>query len=306
MLLCALFLGMIFWGSPSLAQSKTALLVYNKNVSFEDLPASIEKRDLPGTSEADLRKMLSLQPSITLDHATLTVTARRVGTGRTIAVKSLELRNGARIVTNGINLEIDALLISSDKGQILSFNGSTKAPADPAAPGNKGRPGLSAGTVVLNGKLRGDEVLVVSLSGQDGQKGGRGITGTRGAHGPRGSNAADHVFRCASEAGDGGAGTAGGKGGTGGNGGSGGNGGRLVLRGDLASQRSQIEFTAPGGNGGGGGDRGNGGPGGLGGYGGSGSTYCRGGSVGPQGPTGPPGNLGTPGNNGQLGSVSAD
>jgi hypothetical protein len=302
----ALFVSVLFFSQSIAAQSKTGPLVFTKNLSFDDLPASIEKTTLPGTSKTELRKMLLLQPSITLDNATLTITAPKVGSVRTIALKAIELKNGARIVTNGVNLEIDALLISSNRGQILSFDDSSRAVADPAAAGTNGRGGLNAGTVVLNGKLNANDVLVVSLPGQDGQKGGMGLTGTGGAGGPRGSNAADHLFDCGSGGGDGGAGTAGGKGGTGGKGGSGGNGGRLVLRGELASQRTQIEFTAPGGNGGAGGERGNGGPGGPGGGGGSGSTYCRGGSPGPQGPNGPPGEPGGAGDQGQPGSASAD
>jgi hypothetical protein len=288
------------------AQTRAKASVFDKDLTFESLPPGIDMRILPGTSKAEVRAMLLRQPSIIIDGATLTITPPKVGSSRSIAVNSLELRRGAKIVTNGINLEINALQISSDDGQIVSFDESTRHVPDAAAPGNSGRSGLGAGTLVLNAALRGKDVLIVSLPGQDGQGGGTGLTGPGGAAGPRGDDAADHAFDCGHGGGNGGAGSPGGKGGTGGNGGGGGNGGRLILRGGLASQRAQVDFSAPGAKGGGVGGQGSGGPGGPGGEGGSGSKFCGGGHAGPRGADGPKGDFGNPGSDGQAGSISAD
>jgi hypothetical protein len=292
--------------SAVLAQTPQNAVVYDKDLTIDNLPEGIDKRNLPGVSKGEVREMLLHQPTIVLDGATLTITPPKVGSSRSIAVKNLELRKGAKIITNGVNLEIDALLISSDKGQIVSFDETTRHVPDAAAQGNSGRAGLGAGTLVLNGTLRGKDVLTVSLAGQDGQGGGPGSSGAPGAAGPRGENAADHAFDCAHGGGNGGNGSQGGKGGTGGNGGPGGNGGRLILRGGLATQRAQVDFSAPGGKGGAAGAGGSGGPGGARGEGGSGSKFCGGGTAGNPGPGGPSGELGGVGANAQPGSVSAD
>jgi hypothetical protein len=194
----------LFLTTTVVAQVQHQNLVFNKDLSFSDLPAGVEKRIFPGTSTSQLHEMLMGQPSIVIDGATLTITPPAIGPSRSIAVKSIELRNGGRIVTNGVSLEIDALLISSDRGQIVSFDEPVRHVAGQAAAGNSGRSGLSAATLVLSGALGGGDVLVVSLYGQDGQKGGDGLSGPGGAPGPHGDNAADHAFDCAHGGGNGG------------------------------------------------------------------------------------------------------
>lgn len=280
-------------------------VVFTKDLSFDDLPAGIEKRLPTGASNAEVAAILRKQPAIVLDGAMLVITPPPIGSNRTLATRTIELRNGARIVTNGVNFELDTLQISSDRGAILSFSDQPKARNETPS-GTSGRSGQSGGTLILNGALNGNEVLTVSLMGQDGENGGTGFPGAAGAPGPRGEDGADHLVDCAHGAGNGGNGARGGGGGTGADGGAGGNGGRLILRGRLQSQRLQIEFTAPGGKGGSGGAGGPGGSGGPGGQGGSGTTFCRGGSPGLPGQIGPTGAAGTNGINGHDGSISAD
>lgn len=299
-----LLLGMAV--ATAVSWSQNTPLVFKKDVTFDELPSGIEKRFSPGTSATEVRRMLSQQPSIVLDGVSLIVTPPAVGSSRSIAVKSIELRNGARIISNGVNLEIDVGIIVSNKGSIISFDQTTRRRSGEAAQGSNGRSGLSAGAVILNGTLRNGDILVVSLPGQDGERGGLGYPGAAGAAGARGENGSDHLFDCAHGGGNGGNGSAGGKGGSGGNGGAGGDGGRLILRGDLAKQRGQIDFSAPGGLGGEPGTGGPGGPGGPGGAGGSGTTYCRGGSAGAQGPGGPIGDPGVRGADGRVGTISSD
>jgi hypothetical protein len=295
----------IFCATPGV-QAQQERLVFKKDITIDDLPPAVEKRLPPGASVSELKTMLGGQPTIVLDGATLTITAPRSGSSRSIAVKTFELRNGARIVTNGINLELDANSIASERGQIVSFADLERHVANKPEPGLSGRSGLNAGTVVINGALNTTDILNVFLPGQDGQGGGDGVKGTDGAAGPRGENGVDHLFDCAHGGGNGGAGAQGGTGGTGGDGGAGGNGGLLILRGDVAQQRVQIEFSARGGKGGVAGSPGEGGTGGPGGQGGSGSVHCSGGMQGPSGKNGFPGTPGHAGTDGQDGSISAD
>ena len=292
--------------APTGVQAQQEQLVFKSDVTIDELPPAVEKRLPPGASVLELKTMLAGQPTIVLDGATLTITSPRSGSSRTIAVKTFELRNGARIVTNGINFELDANSIVSDRGQIVSFADAERHVATKPEAGVSGRSGLSAGTVVINGALNMTDILNILLPGQDGQDGGNGVKGTNGAAGPRGENGVDHLFDCAHGGGNGGAGAQGGTGGTGGDGGAGGNGGRVILRGNIAQQRVQIQFSAPGGKGGDAGSPGPGGTGGPGGQGGSGSLHCSGGAAGPSGKDGFSGAPGHPGSGGQDGSISAD
>jgi hypothetical protein len=264
------------------------------HVTISDLPSGVEQRPAPGLTRAQIVEELSKKPIVVLDNAVLELTPPSAGSSRSLMLNRLELLHGSRIVTNGINLEIDAQSIVSDGGGIIAF---VEQRREPAASGNNGAPGLNAGTIVLDTELNHNDLLNIELKGQNGQQGGVGLVGPIGAQGPRGEDGADHLFDCAHGAGNGGNGAKGGVGGTGGVGGPGGSGGKLILRGPITSQRSQIEFTTPGGRGGLGGDGGPGGPGGPPGGGGSGTTYCRGGH---------PGNPGQLGDKGQPGALGAD
>jgi hypothetical protein len=300
-----LILMMLCLARPGVSQTQAREFVFKKDMTFSDLPEGITKRVIPGSTPSEVDAMLSGQPSIVIDGSTLTITPPPVGSSRSIAVKSIEFRNGGRIVTNGVNLEIAAQVIVSERGAIVSFDDQGRRRGT-AALGDSGKSGFNAGTVVLTGSLNGSNILIVSLFGQDGESGGSGAVGPGGAQGPRGEDGVDRLFDCAHGGGNGGPGSPGGKGGSGGNGGAGGDGGRLILRGGLAAQRAQIEFSALGGKGGNGGSPGPGGPGGPGGQGGSGSAHCGGGRAGQNGQPGPPGEPGRVGPDGKNGLISAD
>jgi hypothetical protein len=280
------------------------VFLFKENIKDTDLPPGLAKRPPPGSSAQQVDEILKAQPSIILDGATLDITAPAAGSTRTLMINTIEFRNGAAIRLRGTSLELDARLLVSDGGKVEAFSNADDFQTI-AADGQSGASGLSAGTLVLDTTINRNDLLYVSLVGQNGQQGGKGLRGTQGAKGPRGDNGADHLFDCAHGGGTGGSGSVGGTGGTGGKGGSGGNGGKLILRGQVAAQRSQITFTAPGGHGALGGLGGPGGPGGPGGDGGSGTTYCRGGASGNPGLPGPDGVRGPPGEDGELGSIFA-
>ncbi|UFX49315.1 hypothetical protein HAP47_0005240 [Bradyrhizobium sp. 41S5] len=278
--------------------------LFKGNIKDTDLPPGLSKRPPPGSSAEQVDEILKAQPNIVLDGATLEITAPAAGSTRTLMINTLELRNGAAIRLRGTSLELDAHLLVSDGGKFEGFSNADDFPAV-APDGQAGMTGLSAGTLVLETAINRNDLVYVSLGGQNGQPGGKGLRGTQGAKGPRGDNGADHLFDCARGGGSGGTGSRGGTGGTGGRGGSGGNGGKLILRGQVAAQRSQITFTAPGGHGAKGGLGGSGGPGGPGGDGGGGTTYCRGGAAGNPGVEGPSGEEGPNGEEGERGSIFA-
>jgi hypothetical protein len=280
-------------------------IVVKRDASYEDLPQVVRRRPSPALSESDRQEFMSAQPQLILDGAVLDITPPQVGSTQTLSVSRLELRQGARLVTHGVNLEINSTLIASDaSSMIIAFparRGDFTAPL-----GTNGRSGLDGGTLILNGEIKRDDTLQVRLDGEPGQAGGPGLQGGGGAAGTRGDDGADHLFDCAHGGGNGGNGGKGGSGGQGARGGAGGSGGRLVLRGAAVEQRLQIVFSAHGGPGGAGGMGGLGGPGGPGGAGGHGSTYCRGGSGGSNGPAGDPGQPGVQGENGREGAILAD
>lgn len=266
-----------------------------QTVSLSDLPTAAFNRP---PADTQIGTWLASQPALILDGGTLVIGQPGSAPDVTLRLKRIELRNGAKIITNGSQLEIDALQIVSERGQILSFTTPDMQTA-PAVTGITGRAGNSAGRVLLDGGLVGNGVLTVNLFGQNGQPGGVGRPGPAGAPGAPGDHAADHLFDCAHGGGAGGRGEPGRDGEQGARGGRGGNGGTLVLKGRLAVQVDQVGFTALEGTGGDGGPGGPGGAGGPGGSGGGGSTYCSGG---PAGPAGPSGNYGQRGPNGDPGT----
>jgi hypothetical protein len=273
----------------------------NQTVSISDLPPETRERPPANLSDEQYASWLASRPTIVLDGSTLVIGKPGAPVPVIIRAKRIELRNGARIITNGSEVELDCLSIHSESGEILSF--SDVNAAAPAADGAAGQPGQGGGRVIIDSALERNDVLSINLPGQKGQDGGGGRAGGVGGGGARGDNAADHLFDCAHGGGNGGRGLPGLDGETGRPGGAGGSGGSLVLKGKIALQTSQIEFSAPGGTGGQGGRGGPGGPGGPGGQGGSGSTYCRGGGPGPVGPAGNFGQSGPSGENGKAGSI---
>ncbi len=294
--------------APSMAQQASSPLPWRSTgaqQTFDDLPETARRRLPSSLGNDEYVNALRNAPTLTIDGTTISLIRNRGFQTYTITASRIEFAHGGRIETNGLDLVVQALEIASDGGEIISFSqggaNSTSAP-----PGQAGMPGSGGGTVILDSSLNKNDILRVVLAGEDGQAGGSGLPGAPGAKGTRGDNGSDHLFDCSRGGGNGGQGSPGGPGGNGGNGGQGGNGGRLILKGRLAAQRAQIEFSAPGGHGGNGGGPGAFGQGGPGGDGGNGSTYCRGGGPGPNGPPGQPGQAGHSGAEGLAGQIFAD
>lgn len=294
--------------APSMAQQAVSSVPWRSTgaqQTFDDLPEAARRRLPSSLGNDEYVNALRNAPALMIDGTTISLMRNRGAQTYTITASRIEFAHGGRIVTNGLDLVVQSLEIASDGGEIVSF-GQGRTNATSAPPGQAGMPGSGGGTVILDSSLSRNDILRVNLGGEDGQAGGPGLAGATGAKGPRGDNGSDHLFDCSHGGGNGGQGSPGGRGGNGGNGGQGGNGGRLILKGKLAAQRAQIEFSAPGGHGGDGGGAGAPGLGGPGGDGGNGSTYCRGGGPGPNGPPGQPGQAGHNGADGLSGQVFAD
>jgi hypothetical protein len=301
----ALFLLGVLTSIGSHAVASDEIRYRDQTIHLNSLQDELRSKSPPSDSEEAQRAFIHAQPKLVLDNALLYADSAEIGPLQTLSVSRLDLIHGSRIVMNGTNLELTAEEIHVDSSSaIVSFQDEALLQAAP--PGTDGRTGLNAGTLVLRGKIVGNDPLRISLKGQDGQAGGSGFPGPQGAPGTNGDNAADHLFDCAHGGGNGGNGGRGGPGGQGGRGGNGGNGGRLVLRGEIAGQRLQVQFESPGGHPGSGGMGGRGGAGGQPGRGGSGSHYCRGGQVGSQGPSGEDGPAGAPGAPGREGYITSD
>ena len=218
-----------------------------------------------------------------------------------IGVRRLELKKGARIITNGRRLAIRAELVTSDGGQILAFGPSVNA-RDGDSQRTDGDAGLSARNLELaTNQISGQ--LLVDLRGQNGGNGADGAPGAAGQRGLPGSPGVSAVFDCRQGGGNGSAGGDGGRGGRGGSGGRGGAGGNLILVGVPEKEIEKVAFKLDGGLGGKSGAGGPGGPGGLGGEGGSGSGFCSGGQPGPGGRPGQPGEAGVTGDAGAKGQL---
>jgi len=214
-----------------------------------------------------------------------------------LALDSLEMKRGARIVTGGNTLVIFVNKLISEDGSIVSFKDDTRGAAS-GGPGGPGDSGVAGGLVSIHivEKLTG--ILHVDLSGQDGGKGGDStVLGAAGPNGSKGDQAISGTFGCSKGGGNGTPGAPGGIGGTGGDGGAAGAGGTLELFnvGGEPIPAASYTFSAKPGHGGAPGAGGPGGPGGKGGDGGDGAGFCNGGSPGANGGVGPVGAAGHPG-----------
>ena len=272
-------------------------------LSLEQLPLAARTRLPKGNSNgADTAAKSNEKPDIVLDGSTLVLTPG----SQSLFARKLTLKNGARIVTNGSDLTLQATTIESINGDpakadIVAFEeGNFPAtPTEPGQPGTNGRPG---GSLTIEGAIAGGSRLKVSLLGQDGGTGARGNNGKAGVSGANGVNGSDSLIDCKRGGGDGSAGNAGENGGPGGAGGNGGDGGRLRLVGAIVNQLARLEFSNLGGKPGQGGPGGAGGNGAKGGAGGSGTVYCRGGKPGPKGADGAQGIQGQIGSAGKPGA----
>jgi hypothetical protein len=221
-----------------------------------------------------------------------------------MALDTLELRKGARIVTGGNDLVIFANKIISEDGSIVAFTEKTRKATDATQPGGAGAPGVSGGTVTLIAVNGVDGRLHVDLSGQDGGTGQKGAPGAPGAHGAKGEDASSGPLGCNHGGGGGLPGSDGQKGATGGPGGNSGSGGSFFLYnvGDKPVPTAVWEFKAIAGAPGNTGPGGDGGAGGAGGDGGNGGGFCGGGPPGASGHNGPSGEIGPEGRKGSDGN----
>jgi hypothetical protein len=212
-----------------------------------------------------------------------------------LALDTLEMKNGARIVTGGSTLVIFVNKLISEDGRISAFKDDTKK----AANGSPGVAGLPGGLVSIHVIEHLTGILHVDLTGQDGGDGGQGGGGLAGQAGVKGNSAVDDgILGCKSGGGNGSPGSRGGNGQRGFDGGIGGHGGTFELYnvGAAPIPSASYTFIAASGKGGLGGPGGPGGSGGPGGDGGDGSGSCHGGR---------PGNPGAPGDQGAAGSNGA-
>ena len=221
-----------------------------------------------------------------------------------LALDTLELKNGARIVTNGNTLVVFANTVLSEDGGVVAFRDDERKAASggSAEHGSPGVPGRLVSFHVIQ-KITG--ILHVDLGGQDGGDGGPGRQGTPGVMGVKGDPAVWDVLplppfcNCRRGGGGGSPGSAGGTGERGQDGGNGGSGGiiELINVGPTPIPTASYTFKSEGGKPGVGGSGGPGGPGGEGGLGGDGGGCC---GNGPRGAGGAPGQPGPPGSSGSV------
>jgi hypothetical protein len=187
------------------------------------------------SSESSIKAKLKTQDSLTLDGTTLTVGAVGADTTVTLACNKLKLINGARIVTNGNQLNLYALEMEfNNSGGVDSFFNETLSAKTDTPGSNGGRVEIYALDSVF-GSLR------VSLSGQIGGAGSQGDKGKDGNPGGHGNPASDAFMSCGHGGQNGGDGTPGLQGDPGHDGKPGGNGGDLLLRG-AASKNYNSTF----------------------------------------------------------------
>jgi hypothetical protein len=265
-----------------------------------DLPQEVTQPIPLGMSQGDFKVRLAESGRWVFEGDILLAPAPDPAVRKTytFVFDSVELRNGARIVTNGNNLVIIANKLNVGNGKIVAFQDKDKAAhagqSGPGAsePGQPGERGIGAGTVSIHVIQQVNGFLDVDLSGQAGGAGGNGAKGARGARGADGSKGLSTLFDCRQGGGNGNPGGQGTPGGNAGNGGPGGDGGTLHIYtiGKDPLPNASYRLTAAGGAGGQKGSPGDGGDGGDGGHRGGGDGHCKGGdSDGAMGPAGPVG-----------------
>jgi hypothetical protein len=285
-------LALVAWLAVSLfgQAASTNSVLTSPNVELKDLSPDVLTPVAGSAADA-----LKARDSLTLKGSTLTIGQPGENRTVTIACNTLRLMNGARIITNGNHLVIQALKVEFANNTGINSFAPDNAKAAPGAPGADG------GSVSITALKNFSGSLRILLPGQGGGDGSVGAQGAQGTTGGPGADAVKGLFDCRSGGQNGGGGGPGGKGGTGANGAKGGNGGTLALDGEAAKHKNDIDFRAPGGLGGKGGAGGPSGPGGPGGPGGSGDGLCSGGHPGGTGLVGSVGDIGQPGANGRDG-----
>ena len=110
-----------------------------------------------------------------------------------MAVDVLELKAGAKIITNGTDLVIVANKIVSEDGSIIAFD-KNRAAANATATGGAGQSGADGGSVTLIAINGVEGRIHVDLSAQNGGDGAPGADAANGAPGGKGENADSGPF----------------------------------------------------------------------------------------------------------------
>lgn len=299
---------MIFvaFGTPATSQQMEGI-----NLEFNQLPGQIT---VPFPLDLDERAFrVRLKEGGTWSFSKQDVILGKPNPGENtvhfMALDSLELKDGARIVTNGNTLVIFVNTLNIGNGKIVAFTepkagGGINASAGGA--GGRGGRGDDGGIVAIHVIQRINGFLDVDLSGQVGGDGGTGGKGPKGERGGDGAGGKSTVFDCRSGGENGKNGSKGGRGGDGGSAGDGGSGGTLFLYniGKNPISTASYQFKGTAGIPGEPGSPGAGGDGGDGGRRGGGDGHCKGGEKdGDRGPVGDPGALGSSGAAGAEGQA---
>jgi hypothetical protein len=201
------------------------------------------------------------------------------------------------LITNGFQLVLEAA------GDLEVRTSATIRAFDGAKDREPGRPGRSAGLIIIRAGRTIGPVLQIDNSGEDGAPGRPGSDGRPGPAGHKGAPRGFNPINGCINGSDGQQGAPGEKGGDGEPGGNGGNGGVVMLEIRGVARAIAAKTITRGGRGGAGGRAGRGGPGGQGGEGAYGTNYCGGTAPGQQGPQGPDGREGMPGQPGSDGQI---
>jgi len=305
----ALFITSAFFGLPSQGAVLVARILRAPEILTQDrpskvldpvtgrIPFSALSTTIPVPEHLEHYRRIDAvrrQPALVVDGGM--IEAQGPGSSHSIVVHSLTLKN-SKIVTNGADLTVEVVDLSTDGSAIISFEHP-----DRSQPDQPGRPGGRV-TLIVHGRIEGR--LGLDLSGEAGAPGQPGARGAKGPDGGQGPNAASGLFDCRRGAGRGGSGGAGQPGHPGTGGHDGGDGGTFVLVADggVTTLAQAFDVVTDGGQGGAGGIGGRGGEGGSGGPGGSPRGLCSGG--GPRGAAGPAGASGAQGPSGKNGSPGA-
>jgi hypothetical protein len=269
-------------------------------VTPTDLPTEVTAPIVAGTTENELKVRLAESGRWVFEGDILLAAAPDPALRKTytFVFDTIELKNGARIITNGNNLVLIVNRLNIGNGKIIAFPEAFKTAAagpsgvNPGEPGQLGQRGIGAGTVSIHVVDRVNGFLDVDLNGQAGGEGGNGAKGAKGATGADGSKGLSTLFDCRQGGGNGADGGAGAPGGNAGAGGGGGDGGTLHIYtiGSEPLPPAAFKLVAVGGPAGAKGTPGAGGDGGDGGRRGGGDGHCSGGER--DGQTGPRGREG--------------
>ena len=282
-------------------------------VTPDQLPEEVTKPIPLGISQNDFKVRLAESGKWTFGGDVLLAPAPDPVLKKTytFVFDKLEIKDGARIITNGNNLVLIVNRLDIGNGSIVAFQDKDKVSAagsngaGSGEPGQPGARGVSGGTVSIHVIQQVNGFIDVDLTGQIGGPGGNGAKGSKGARGNDGSKGLSTLLDCRQGGGNGDDGRPGNPGGNAAPGGTGGDGGTLHIYtiGKDPLPVASYRFTGNGGAGGTKGLPGEGGDGGDGGQRGGGDGHCRGGDH--DGGPGPRGRAGFMASDGPSGTKSA-